>query len=189
MSIELLEDSPIAEQLVETVLLRAAAVEIDRVMLAAVGNQVAPSDEPKGLINWPIGHVDAVVPPVGFAPELAAMAQVLAANDTPTAMIGNTAGMIERAGLTDTTGQPLRMPEPLASLPKFWTPVMPANTSVVGNFQWLAWGLRTGLTLEATRVGGDGTFAKVQYLIRLYWRGDTLVLRPSSFSKVAPVTP
>jgi hypothetical protein len=79
MSIELLEDSPIAEQLVETVLLRAAAVEIDRVMLAAAGNQVAPSDEPKGLIHWPIGNVPAVVPPVGFVPELAAMGQVLAA--------------------------------------------------------------------------------------------------------------
>ena len=42
------------------------------------------------------------------------------------------------------------------------------------------------LTLEATRVGGDGTFKNVQYLVRLYWRGDTVVLRPSSFCKVAP---
>jgi len=186
MSIELLEDSPISEQLVETVLLRAAAVEIDRVMLAAAGNQVAPSDEPKGLINWPIGSIDAVVPPTNFDPMLDAMGEVLAANDTPTAMIGNTSGLIAGAKLKDTTNQPLNMPEPLASLPKFWTPIMPANTSVTGNFQWLAWALRTGLTLEATRVGGDGTFKNVQYLVRLYWRGDTICLRPSSFCKVAP---
>ena len=48
----------------------------------------------------------------------------------------------------------------------------------------LAWGLRTGMTLEVTRVGGDGTFSKAQVLIRLYFRGDTVVLRPKWFSKI-----
>jgi hypothetical protein len=45
------------------------------------------------------------------------------------------------------------------------------------------------MTLEATRVGGDGTYSKAQVLIRLYFRGDTAVLRPSWFAKVAPAGP
>jgi hypothetical protein len=54
----------------------------------------------------------------------------------------------------------------------------------VGDFSMLAWGLRAGATLEVTRTAGDGTFKQVQTLIRLYFRGDTAVLRPTWFAKV-----
>ncbi|MGH8431564.1 MAG: phage major capsid protein, partial [Solimonas sp.] len=189
MSVELSEDSPFADDLVQTALLRAAAQEIDRVMLAGSGNQVAPSDEPRGVLNWPgIGSVPATVPPTNYADMLAAYGTVLGTNDVPNAMIGNTALSMTLAGLADTTGQPLNAPEPIASLDKYWTSKLPANTSIVGNFRWLALGLRTGLTLEITRDGGTytgrgdtgSTFNKLGLLARLYWRGDVAVLRPAS---------
>jgi hypothetical protein len=75
----------------------------------------------------------------------------------------------------------LAAPEPIASLPKDWTNVLPANTSVVGDYTMLAWGARTTATLEVTRVGGQTTFTNAQILVRLYFRGDTAVLRPSWF--------
>ena len=74
-------------------------------------------------------------------------------------------------------------PGPIADLPKYFSTTLGAN-AVVGDFLMLAWGLRTGATLEVTRVGGDGTFSQAQVLIRLYFRGDTVVLRPKWFSKI-----
>lgn len=195
MSVELSEDSPIADDLVQTALLRAAAAEIDRVMLAGTGNQVAPDDEPTGVLNWPnVPVVGGSAAPANYADMLAAYGSVLANNDVPNAMIGNTALAMSLAGLTDTTNQPLNAPEPIATLPKFWTNKMPAGTSIVGNFRWLAWGLRTGLTLEVTRTGGTytgngdtgSTFNKLGILVRLYWRGDVAVLRPKSFAISKP---
>lgn len=45
--------------------------------------------------------------------------------------------------------------------------------------------LRTGLTMEAaTRVGGTGTFSKMQVLVRAYLRADVAVFRPSHFTKI-----
>ena len=68
MSVELDEDSAFADDLVQMALLRAAAPGIDLVLLAGSGLQVAPDDEPRGLLNWPgIGSVPATVPPTGFA--------------------------------------------------------------------------------------------------------------------------
>ena len=109
-------------------------------------------------------------------------------------MIGNTALAMALAGLTDTTGQHLNAPQPVADLDKDWTNKLPANTSITGNYRWLAWCLRTGLTLEVTREGGTytgnadtgSTFNKLGSLVRLYWRGDVAVLRPKSFGKSVP---
>ena len=104
----------------------------------------------------------------------------------PNAMIAGTGfatgAMKLKTGITgDNTI--LAPPGALADLPKYFSSTLGTN-AVVGDSQMLAWGLRTGMTLEVTRAGGDGTFSKAQVLIRLYFRGDTVVLRPSWFAKV-----
>lgn len=186
-SIELIEDSPVAMDLIETVLLRAAAAEIDRVMLAGDGSQAGDLDRPRGLLAWPgVGSVDAVVPPTNYDPIIDAYQLVLNANGTPTAMIANGGMVGATAKLKATDGQPMLAPPLIDDLDKYFTSNMPPNTAVVGDFEWLTWALRTGMTLEVTRVGGEGTFAQTQILVRLYFRGDVAVLRPSFFAKVAP---
>ncbi len=46
------------------------------------------------------------------------------------------------------------------------------SSAAVGDFSKGAFGVRTAGMLEVTRVGGDGTFAQLQILVRLYLRAD-----------------
>jgi HK97 family phage major capsid protein len=192
-SVELIEDSPMAMDLIETVLMRAAGFEIDKALLSGDGDTTGDLDNPTGLLHWPgVPSVPAVVPPTNYDPLIDAYASVLAANGVPNAMISGAATAAAFAKIkTGLAGDntTLAAPALIADLDKYFTSAMPANTSVVGDFSMLAWGLRTGMTLEVTRVGGNDTFKNAQVLIRLYFRGDTAVLRPSWFAKVAPAGP
>jgi HK97 family phage major capsid protein len=191
-SIELLEDSPYANELIQRVLINKAAQMIDWALLSGDGSQAGDLDNPTGLLNWPgVPAIDAVVPPVNYDPVIDAYASVLTANGVPTAMITSAAMAATYAKIRSGVAgdmTTLETPALIAELPKYFTGMMPPNTSVVGDFSMLAWGLRTDTKIEATRVGGDGTFSKGQVEIRLYFRGDTAVLRPTWFAKVAPGT-
>jgi hypothetical protein len=128
-------------------------------------------------VTPPLANYDAIVDAYG---------SVLANNGVPSAMIAGTglatAAMKVKTGITgDNTI--LMPPGPIADLPKYYSTTLGTN-AVVGDFSMLAWGLRTGTTLEVTRVGGDGTFSKAKVLIRSYCRGDTAVLRSKFFAKI-----
>lgn len=186
-SIELLEDSPIANELIQQVLINAAAQKIDWSLLAADGDQTGDLDNPTGLLNWPgVPAIPGAAPMVNYDAVVDAYGSVLANNGDPSAMIAGTglatAAMKVKTGIAgDNTI--LAPPQPIANLPKYFSSTM-GTSAAVGDFSMLAWGLRTGVTIEATRVGGDNTFKQAQVLIRLYFRGDTAVLRPKWFAKI-----
>jgi HK97 family phage major capsid protein len=186
-SVELLEDSPLANELIQSVLIAKMSSELDYALLAADGSQVGDLDRPTGLLFWPtVPGIIGSNPVLNYDAFVDAYASVLGNNGVPTAMIAGTgmaaASMKIKTGIAgDNTI--LAPPGPIADLPKYFSTTLGAN-AVVGDFSMLAWGLRTGATLEVTRVGGEGTFSQAQVLIRLYFRGDTAVLRPKWFAKV-----
>ena len=186
-SIELLEDSPIANDMIQSVLINAMAQKIDWALLAGDGSQVGDLDNPRGLLNWPgIPGVVATNPVTSYDDIVDAYGNVLGNNGIPSAMIAGTgmavAAMKIKTGIAgDNTI--LAPPAAIAELPKYFSTTLGAN-AVVGDFSMLAWGLRTGATLEVTRTGGNNTFSQAQILIRLFFRGDTAVLRPTWFSKI-----
>ena len=51
----------------------------------------------------------------------------------------------------------------------------------------MAIAMRTGLTIEATRTGGTGTFSQMEALIRGYIRADIAVFRPTHFTKIVGI--
>ncbi len=57
------------------------------------------------------------------------------------------------------------------------------STAFVGDFSQMLLGVRTELTLEASRVADDA-FEKMAVLIRGYLRCDVAVLRPQHFTKI-----
>src|SRR4029077_21043653 len=52
-SIELLEDSPLADNLIQQVMTNAAAQKLDWALLAGDGSTTGDLDNPTGLLNWP----------------------------------------------------------------------------------------------------------------------------------------
>jgi HK97 family phage major capsid protein len=188
VSIELLEDSPIAESQIEAAISGAIALKIDWAMLAGDGAQTGDLDNPTGLINTAgINTQTGTSPITNYDPFIDAIGKVMAANGVPNALIGG-AGLAVAASKVKTGlsgDNTILMPPPMiADLDKYYTTQLPNTTAVVGDFSALAMGLRTSLTLEATRVGGTNTFANAQVLIRAYMRMDTGVLRPTWFTKI-----
>jgi HK97 family phage major capsid protein len=188
ISIELLEDSPIAEAMIEAAITGAIAAKVDWALLAGDGSTTGDLDNPLGLINTagintqtgtsPITSYDAFVDAIG---------KVMQYNGVPNAIIGGP-GLAVAANKTKTGlsgDNSILLPPPMiVDLEKYYTSQLPNTTAVLGDFTMLAMGLRTGLTLEATRTGGNNTFQNAQVLVRAYLRMDTGVLRPSWFTKI-----
>jgi HK97 family phage major capsid protein len=188
VSIELLEDSPIAESMIEAAITGAIATKIDWAMLAGDGVQTGDLDNPTGLINTAgINTQTGTSPITNYDPFIDAIGKVMAANGVPNALIGG-AGLAVAANKVKTgltSDNTILVPPPMiAALERYYTTQLPNTTAVVGDFSMLAMGLRTSLTLEATRTGGNNTFANAQVLVRAYMRMDVGVLRPTWFTKI-----
>lgn len=193
VSLELLEDARAFATTVEDAISSALALELDRVGLLGTG-----VGEPRGLWNtdgvneYSMGDNGAA--PSNYDPFSYAVDYVANANGEAKAAIyaPRTAGELDR--LKDSQNQPLTPPQSFQRLTKFTTNQVPINqtqgsstdasTAFVGDFSQLLIGMRTQIVLEATRVGGSDTFAKMQALIRGYLRADIAVLRPNHFTLI-----
>jgi HK97 family phage major capsid protein len=93
-SIELLEDSPIANDLIQQVMINKAAQMIDWALVAGDDSTTGDLENPLGLLHWPgVPRIDAVVPPINYDQLIDAYASVLTANGVPNAMITGAAMM------------------------------------------------------------------------------------------------
>ena len=200
VSVELLEDSPIANAAIETAMSGAMGIAFDWAMLAGDGNTTAPNDTPMGLLHAPnVNEIAAAGTPADYSKFVDAYVDVLNANGVPNAWVMNpaTVGSLSKlpTGIAGDKTQ-LRMPTPLDTLPRFVTTTLVNNggvgdnesASIVGDFSMLGLAMRTGLTLEASRTAAD-TMSKVEVLIRLYARMDVAILRPKFFTRVLGLTP
>ena len=198
-SVELLEDAPEASSIVENVMGAAIGLELDRAGLFGNG-----ADEPLGLYNTDGVNVVSMGTnggtPSDFDAYLDAIAAIENANGVPGAIVMSPRSRRTLAGLktgiaSDKT--PLTPPADYTALKRFASNQIPTNltqgsattcsTSFVGDFSQMGIAVRTGLTVEATRTGGTGTFAKAEVLVRAYVRADIVVMRPAFFTRIVGI--
>lgn len=199
VSLELLEDAPRFSTQVEDAMGAAIALEIDRVGLFGAG-----TSEPRGLTNTD-GINTVSMGPNGATPDdfdefLDAIATIENSNGVAGAAIYSPRTKRTLAGLkTGISGDktPLTPPSDFTALKRLVSNQIPNNltqgssavtsTAFVGDFSQMGIAIRTGLTLEATRTGGTGTFAQMEALIRAYIRADVAVFRPSHFARIVGI--
>lgn len=205
-SLELLEDSPLASEMILGSMTGAMALAMDAGLLTGDGVvNTVDKYNPLGLLAHPdVNEIPAVGTPGDYDPWLDAMHQIELNNmsgvtviDHPTTL--NTLRKLTTGiGFTDGTTDyidktKLTQPVDYAALQKLNTTALTSATlggcSIVGDFaNGALLGMRTGMTIEATRVGDD-TLAKAQVLIRAYTRMEAFVARPKAFTRLIGITP
>lgn len=183
-SVELVEDSANFNSLVDSVLAAAFATEMDR--LALYGNV----GEPLGLLRDPAIASVSGATFTTWGPFARAVQSVRSANYTPGAFILSPGALGAVDNLAEAVnGQPLRRPPSLETMPLLDTTAIPdaaTTEAITGQFDQYVIALRTPLTIEATRVGGDA-FNKLSVLIRAYARMDGFAIRREAFTKVTGI--
>ena len=193
---ELYQDAiPEAGRAIENAIVATAALELDRVALR--GSGTAP--EPRGIRN----QAGVTIQSLGvngatptYANAMTAVSTLLTANRDPNAWLMAPRTSQTYAGLTDTTGQPLNPPQPVADLDKLVTSQVPINitqgtstdTSEIYVGQWtdLMIGIRLGVQLRllTERYADSG-----QYAWRVFLRADVQLAHPESFVVMTGVRP
>lgn len=184
-SVELVEDSANFNALVDSVLASSFAVEMDRRALygSGIGEQL-------GLMNQADVHAVDGSTFSTWGPLSRAYQAVRASNYEPGAFITSPGVLGAIDGLVESgSGQPLRRPPSLETVQFLDTTSIPSTTTsaaITGQFDQCFFALRTPLTVEATRVGGDA-FSKMSVLIRAYARVDSFAVRAGAFAKVTGI--
>lgn len=177
ITIELLEDALNIDSIVTDSIVQALALELDRAGLLGAGTDI----EPEGLYNRSgITKKTVGAELTTYKPFSEAITDILSANGTPNGVIYSPRTFGELDTLTDSTGQPLNAPKSYENLPnKLTTTQVPNNLgssndgsfAVLGDFTKLWYGIRTGVTIEVSRVAGDA-FSNLKFKIRAYLRAD-----------------
>lgn len=167
----------------------ALALTLDAAALYGDANDV---DAPDGLYaTAAVPHIDTSA---GHAADyrdfVEAVRLVRKGNFEPAACIWSPDAAAAFDGLRDTTGQPLRGPASFTDLLKLPTNQASADDIFIGDFSHLAVGMRTALTIEASRDAATGTgnaFSRLQVKVRAYLRADVAVLQPRAFAILTQV--
>ncbi|MFW7432461.1 head maturation protease, ClpP-related [Vagococcus carniphilus] len=186
ITIELLEDALNIDEVVTQSIVNSLALELDRAGLLGKGDKI----EPKGIYN--IAGINKQ--PVGKELEnykefSKAVTSILSENGTPNGVIYSPRTYGELDALTDSSGQPLNAPKSYENLThKLTTTQVPNNLgtdkngsfAIIGDFTKLWYGVRTGVTIEVTRVAGDA-FSNLKFKIRAYLRADVQTVHEPHF--------
>lgn len=159
----LLADAANMEAALRIAIGQALAKELDRVGLR--GSGTAP--EPRGLLNTTgvqaVNHGGANGAKLeSYAPILQGIGAVMAADGPlPNAVIGAPRSVITLAGLTDTTGQPIRKPELIQTLPMLHTSQIPVDLTTgtakdttelyIGDFRQMYFLMRENVSIQLLR--------------------------------------
>ena len=173
------------------------AVEVDRASLFGSG----ADGQPLGLANTAgisvvsMGTNGAAL--TGYVQMLDALLDLETANAaTPTAMILNPRTRRAINGFADSTGQPLRAPAALESIPILATTTIPTNqvqgTAVnassiaLGDFSQMILGVRQELRIEVLR---EAYASNLQYAFIAHLRVDVGIAQPGAFAVVKGIIP
>lgn len=166
LTMEVVSDSPNLDQVIETSLSAAFGAKFDALSLAVM------------LADANIPSSAAGQDPAIWAKVLEAVGAAMALNqDTPSAMISNTADYMARASqLASTAGMWLGKPPVLSSMLELPTTKLTAGTGIMGDFQ-RGFGVvvREQLKLEVVRYGKPGS---VTHLLIATMRAAGIVLQP-----------
>ncbi len=193
-SVELFEDAQNIEGTIEDSLGKALALELDRVALRGSG----AAGEPAGVLSQAgVTITSAVGSPadyVKFADDpTRTLRDANAAEPFTFIAAPRTFQSLDKL-VTGISGDKTRLAAPPAwsAYRRLSTAAIPINLgggtnesqAFVGDFSQLIVGMRTQLTIEATRVGGDaggGAFSSLQVWIRAYLRADIALRHPAHF--------
>ncbi len=191
-SLELIADSPLANDMILTSITASLGLAMDHAMLSGDGVVSAVVDNPTGILtNANVNAIPVAAALADFDHFLDAMLMIEQANGTATSSIMNPAQNNElRKLVTGIAGDKTKLvePEDFGALADFVTTGIPAGSAIVGNFtEGALFGMREGIVIEATRVGGTA-LSNAQVLIRGYARLDVGITRPKFFTKLTGIT-
>jgi HK97 family phage major capsid protein len=202
LSVEIVEDAYNIDQIVTESIIKALALELDRVALYGTGT--AP--QPKGIKNQTGVTLTTLGSGAGktltnysdFSPAIATILGYNFAGPFGAIYSPRTAGRLD--ALVDTLGQPMRQPDSVAAMKKYPTNQVPNNLTVgtattcsdafIGDFSECLIGMRTNLLLEISRVAADATgsaFANAQIWLRAYTRCDIALAHPLAFNVLSGI--
>ena len=182
LSREEFEDSPNAGDMVVQVLAQAMAKKIDYLGLMGSGSQ-----EPSGLAYHGSINATGSISSLAWDEVSAAATAVRGRNHEPNACVLNTS---IRDGLLitkDSYGRWLEKPPTLTNVNMDATTSLTSSIGIVGDFTKCVFGIRSGVSLEATQIGSD-TFEKHGVKIKAVWRGDFGVLYPDAFQRLEGIS-
>jgi HK97 family phage major capsid protein len=195
ISRELLADGQGIEMALRVAIAQAFAKELDRAGLR--GSGTAP--EPRGIRNTAgvqivtNGANGAAL--AGYAGFLSGIGALLDANaPMPTAAIVAPRSLVKLSGLMDTTGQPLRKPEMVATLPLIVTSQIPTNITTgtstdtseiyLGDFTKLHFLIRENVSIQLLREAFSTT-GEIGFLCHA--RADVVLTQPAAFAVVTGI--
>ena len=181
---ELLQDSQNINEAVSLAIASAMAPEVDRAILFGDGQNGSPLGltNHQGLANVDVGG------PIKDYTKLQEALLKLKQNDVwdpPSAWVMNPVAWNQMASLVDSTGQPLRAPEPVYQVPQEVSTVIPQGTIITGDWSKLIVGYRSQLQIELL----TQTFAdRFQFGFLAHLRMDVAVMHPSAFCTLTGIT-
>ena len=192
VSVELFDDAPMLAVFMRDALASVIGQGIDAAALTGTGAKVDNKRiEPVGIVSTPGVQTVAVNAALdSYGPFSNAVTKVKQANGEPNGVILSPDNSGTLDALVDTTGQPLRAPASWSEIGHYDTSQIDNKTAIVGDFRQLAIGLRQQIRLEFAREGSasaEGEHAAISafeqnaVLIRVTWRGDVAIQRPSHF--------
>lgn len=211
-SVELLQDAPNANDVVQNALAHAMALEIDKAALFGQLGATGSNDEgaayglaspyPKGLLANLVAYnsgsqIVGAFPTNGtaqtattpYAEVLSTYYKVKVGNENPGALVSSDKLVQQYANMYDTTNQPLRKPDVLANVPWLTSNVIPSYTR--GTMTSRATDLFIGdwsQLLIGQRLGLEIRVLTERYAelgqvgLLAFWRGDVQVARPGAFA-------
>jgi HK97 family phage major capsid protein len=195
LSRELFEDlSPAGAAAIENEIAKAIALKLDLAALEGSGT----SPEPRGIANTTgVGSVDMGtdgLKPTSFDHLVQAVFACLKSNsEAPTAAVMHPRDAEIVALLKDSTGQPLRKPDALASLPFLYSSQIATDvthganddtsSAYVGDFRSMIVGVRPNLNVRF-QILSERFSDNLQVGILSWLRADIALARPADFAKV-----
>jgi HK97 family phage major capsid protein len=195
LSREIFEDlSPAGAAAIENEIAKAIALKLD--LAALEGSGTAP--EPRGIANTTgVGSVDMGtdgLKPASFDHLVQAVFDCLKSNsEAPTAAVMHPRDAEIVALLKDSTGQPLRKPDALASLPFLYSSQIATDvthganddtsSAYVGDFRSMIVGVRPSLNVRF-QILSERFSDNLQVGILSWLRADIALARPADFAKV-----
>lgn len=189
---ELLEDSINLDTALGLCLAGAMAQEFDRAIFFGEGGAKTPTgiSNTQGILEHPLdGQL------TGYAPVLTALQMLEEANSlSHTAAVMAPRSKYAFGGLVDTTGQPIRKPEIISSLPFLSTNQFPVNEGtgtnesriMAGDFSKVLMGIRSNLRVEILR---EKYADQMQYAFLAHLRGDVAVAQPKAICQITGIKP
>lgn len=181
---ELAEDAVNFGQMIEAILAKALAAELDRQMICGTG-----SGEMLGLTEASGTGETTSVGAIAWQDVGAAVGTLWGLNWKPNSYIVSADVASDLVLLSgDNTGSYwISGPDSVKNLQQLVSSNCPVANLIVGQFDQAALGIRKEARVELTTQGGD-SFAKHQVLIKITWRGDFALLSPTAFHCLRGIT-